>query len=229
MGLFAPVWMTDKTKKIPKAVAAVKNMDDPGQLREVALHAKLVDIKLAACTKIDDPIILAEVATTSGSYIAKRLLKRLSGNNDLLKQVALKYAHDGELAAEAVDGMSAPRAADLAEIRLAVTNAHCTWDKALGRTKVFSDMNPMEQKAYQEAKTQVAEAIGRALEKITDSEEMYAAIKTLCAYGWSVPGYSNLLDRLTPEQLSSLAQEREVNQEVCSAARKKAGHSLDSH
>lgn len=228
MGLFEPIWMTDKTKKMPKAIATVEKMSDPRQLKEVALQAKFSDIKLAACAKIDDPYALAEVAVAGDFFVAQRLLERLSGHNDLLKQVALRYASNGKLVAKAIDAMSAPTAADLAKLRLAVTNAHCSYDIARGRTKVYSEMTQIEQNAYQQAKTQVSKAIGRAMGTIADGQELYAAIKTLCAHGWSVPGFSEMLARLTPEQLRSLEQDSEVNQEVRVAAHEKAGHDLDS-
>ena len=64
--------------------------------------------------------------------------------------------------------------------------------------------------------------------KVTDSEKMFQAVKTLCDHGWLLPNYSQLLDALTPAQLDSLAQDKDVNADVRRSACAKAGHQLNA-
>ena len=54
MGLFKPAWMTDKSKKADKAIAAVGRMDDPSELAEVVLNAPLKNVAEAALERIHD-------------------------------------------------------------------------------------------------------------------------------------------------------------------------------
>ena len=62
MGLFKPAWMTDKEKKLPKALAAVEQMTSKSDLNQVALSAPLAPVAQAAISRITDDELLLEIA-----------------------------------------------------------------------------------------------------------------------------------------------------------------------
>ena len=51
MGLFTPIWMTDKKEKVPRAVAAVEKVTDPERLRTIATSANFGDIPCGEKTR----------------------------------------------------------------------------------------------------------------------------------------------------------------------------------
>ena len=62
MGLFKPAWMTDKEKKLPKALDAVEQMTSQSELNQVALSAPLAPVAQAAISRITDDELLLEIA-----------------------------------------------------------------------------------------------------------------------------------------------------------------------
>lgn len=62
MGLFKPIWMTDKSKKKNKALQAVGNIFDQSLLKDIAIHAPLKSVGLAACERVTSEHDLADIA-----------------------------------------------------------------------------------------------------------------------------------------------------------------------
>ncbi len=60
MGLFKPVWMTEKMSKEDKAIAAVREIRDQGKLYEIAVNAPLPGVIRTAIECLEDDRLLAE-------------------------------------------------------------------------------------------------------------------------------------------------------------------------
>lgn len=67
MGLFKPIWMTDKIAKLDRAVEAVKAINDPAQLAKVARSVPFDGVALEALSRIDDEHTLFEIAMPGGT------------------------------------------------------------------------------------------------------------------------------------------------------------------
>ena len=94
MGLFKPVWMTEKMSKEDKAIAAVREIRDPGRLYEIAVNAPLPGVIRAAIECLEDDQLLAEYARTVAEHYNTRdlALSRIK-DQDLLAQFALTGGH----------------------------------------------------------------------------------------------------------------------------------------
>lgn len=62
MGLFKPIWMTEKIEKKNKALQAVSKITDQAVLKDIAIHAPLKSVALAACERVTAENDLAEIA-----------------------------------------------------------------------------------------------------------------------------------------------------------------------
>lgn len=82
MGLFKPIWMTGKIEKSNKALCAVSKIIDQAVLKDIALHAPLKSVALAACERVTAEKDLAEIALgnqdASRSVISVAAAKRIS-------------------------------------------------------------------------------------------------------------------------------------------------------
>ena len=111
MGLFKPIWMTEKWSKEEKAIAAVRQVTDPDKLYEIAVNAPLYTVSEAAVEGIEDDRLLARYAMTGAksSHLQELALSRVK-DQDLLAQIVLtkgsvwcradmaaKYVKDPEL------------------------------------------------------------------------------------------------------------------------------------
>ena len=61
MALFEPVWKTSKEEKLDEAMAAVRAIEDPKKLRDVAMNALLPEVRLEAVERISDEHLLREI------------------------------------------------------------------------------------------------------------------------------------------------------------------------
>ena len=68
MGIFDPIWKTDKFEKEDKAIAAVRKISDPQKLKEIALTAPLQHVQEAAIKGISDQKMLFEILITASNY-----------------------------------------------------------------------------------------------------------------------------------------------------------------
>lgn len=66
MGFFDPIWMTNNYKKIDKARAAIRKINDNQKLTEIAIKAPLQLVALEAIQMIDDEETLFEFAKKDG-------------------------------------------------------------------------------------------------------------------------------------------------------------------
>ena len=94
MGLFKPVWMTEKMSKEDKAIAAVREIRDQGKLYEIAVNAPLPGVIRTAIECLEDDRLLAEYARTVAEHYNTRdlALSRIK-DQDLLAQFALTGGH----------------------------------------------------------------------------------------------------------------------------------------
>ena len=112
MGLFKPIWMTEKLSKTEKAVAAVREIKDQDKLYEIAVNAPQLEVIFAAIRCLEDDHLLAEYARTmAGCYNTRDLALSCIKNQGLLTHLALtggdwladcaaKYVKDPELLLE---------------------------------------------------------------------------------------------------------------------------------
>ena len=86
MGLFKPAWMTDKDKKLPRALAAVEQMTSPSELCQVARSAPLDPVALAAIGRMSDDALLLEIARECwGDERRVAAIKRVGDHDELVK------------------------------------------------------------------------------------------------------------------------------------------------
>lgn len=171
MGLFTPIWMTDKKEKVPRAVAAVEKVTDPERLRTMATSANFGDIRIAACARITDQDTLAEIAEAGGSDVACRLLERLSGRDDLLMSVAGHFAsgYNAGLLVPLLSMVGDPDSEKLIGLACAIV------DHRKRDGKWFRDI---------EGYDRIMEALGRAACRAHGDRAGTAALIADCAHGW---------------------------------------------
>lgn len=112
MGLFKPIWMTEKLSKTEKAVAAVREIKDQEKLYEIAVNAPQIEVISAAISCLEDDHLLAEYARTEiGHFNTRDLALSCIKDQDLLTHLALtgdswlayqaaKYVEDPDLLLE---------------------------------------------------------------------------------------------------------------------------------
>ena len=105
MGLFKPIWMTDNSNKLDKAIAFVNKTDDQEQLKKIAMEAPLEEVGNASVNRIEDPYVLKHIALYARPTLAQTAIEKISDAN-LLKRLAIDY-NDGrsELAFKKISGM----------------------------------------------------------------------------------------------------------------------------
>ena len=107
MGLFKPIWMTEKLSKTEKAVAAVREIKDQEKLYEIAVTAPQLEVIYAAIRCLEDDHLLAEyVRTTAEHYNTRDLALSCIKDQDLLTHFAL--TGDGWLAYHAAKYVKDP-------------------------------------------------------------------------------------------------------------------------
>ena len=79
MGIFDPIWKTDKFEKEDKAIAAVRKISDPQKLKEIALTAPRLGVINAAIKGISDQKTLSEILITASDFYRRSVaLKGIS-------------------------------------------------------------------------------------------------------------------------------------------------------
>ena len=100
MGLFEPVWKTNKREKLNEALAAVREINDPKKLREAALSAILPEVQSAALERITDPRVLREIILDNSTpYEIRREAVRRISDPEVLTEIAMRrqaYPADGD-------------------------------------------------------------------------------------------------------------------------------------
>ena len=100
MGLFEPVWKTNKREKLEEALAAVREISDPKKLQEAALNAYLPEVRSEALKRITDPRALSEIifADSTAYEIRREAVSRIS-DPEVLEEIAMRrqaYPADGD-------------------------------------------------------------------------------------------------------------------------------------
>ena len=90
MGLFKPIWMTDNSYKLDKAIAFVNKTEDQEQLKRIAMEAPLEEVGDASVNRIEDPYILKHIALYARPTLAQTAIEKIS-DTDLLKHLAMEY------------------------------------------------------------------------------------------------------------------------------------------
>lgn len=85
MGLFKPVWMTDKQGKKNKAVVAVQKVTDQAKLAKIARKAPLGEVRAEAVTRMTDQDALYDVATSDWHHIARKMAVRRMDEANLVR------------------------------------------------------------------------------------------------------------------------------------------------
>ncbi len=173
MGLFTPIWMTDKKDKVPKAIAAVEKVTDLAKLKTIAMSANLTKIRVAACARISDQDTLAEIA--KADYVpdvACQLLDRLTGRDDLLMSVAARYAsgYDARLLVPLLAMVAEPDIEKLIELTCAIV------DHRKRDGKWFRDIDGYDR---------IMDAVGRTACRAKGDKVRAAALVESCADGWN--------------------------------------------
>lgn len=98
--LFEPAWKTNKREKLDAALAAVREINDPGKLKEAALYAYLPEVQSEALERITDPRVLSEIilADSTAYEIRRKAVHRIA-DPEVLAEIAMKrqaYPADGD-------------------------------------------------------------------------------------------------------------------------------------
>ncbi len=170
MGLFAPIWMTTKEEKIPKAIAAVEKMSDPAKLKTIAMNANFGKIRVAACTHITDRDTLAEIAMAWDCDVACQLIGRLAGRDDLLMSVAAHFAsgYYARLLVPLLNMVGEPDIEKLIELTCTIV------DERKRDGKWFRDVDGYDR---------IMEAVGRTACRVNGDRARAAALVEDCAGG----------------------------------------------
>jgi len=95
MSFFSPIWMTTDPKKADRAIKKVNSISQQQQLEEIALHAPLEDVRLAAVSKLTDQNALFAVVTGDSSEKIRSLAVAKIHSQELLGRIA--GSDDGKL------------------------------------------------------------------------------------------------------------------------------------
>ena len=100
MKLFEPIWKTNKREKLEEALAAVREITDPGKLQEAALSAYFPEVRSAALERITDQKLLHKVilANDTDYEIRREAVRRIS-DPEVLTEIAMQrqaYPADGD-------------------------------------------------------------------------------------------------------------------------------------
>ena len=95
MSIFSPIWMTTDPKKADRAIKKVNSISQQQQLEEIALHAPLEDVRLAAVSKLTDQNALFAVVTGDSSEKIRSLAVAKIHSQELLGRIA--GSDDGKL------------------------------------------------------------------------------------------------------------------------------------
>lgn len=183
MGLFEPVWMTDKSKKLMKALAAVEGMSDPSELKDVAMRAPLPNVAKAACQRVVDEADLVDIAIGAKSTGAslEAVYHRIHSQEAFAK--VARETSNRDVRSRALDKIEDPTDIVLELIRggdvRSFYYANRVNDKASLREVVF-DLFDQEAVARDERllmgeKELVFEAIAGAVEKFEDDADIERA------------------------------------------------------
>ena len=95
MRLFSPIWMTTDRKKADRAIKKVNSISQQQQLEEIALHAPLEDVRLAAASKLTDQNALFAMVTGDSSKKIRSFAVTKLHSQELLGKIA--GSGDGKL------------------------------------------------------------------------------------------------------------------------------------
>jgi hypothetical protein len=104
MALFEPVWKTSKEEKLDEAMAAVRAIEDPKKLRDVAMNALLPEVRLEAVERISDEHLLREIVVgKETNFDARKAAIQKINDESILAEIAVQrsaYPADGEAIAK---------------------------------------------------------------------------------------------------------------------------------
>ena len=100
MSLFEPVWKTNNEEKLDEAMIAVRAMEDPKKLRDVAMNAELPMVRMEAVSRIADEKLLREIVVgKSTNFDARKAAIQKIKDEGILAEIAelrSAYPADGE-------------------------------------------------------------------------------------------------------------------------------------
>lgn len=108
MGLFSPIWMTDKYEKEKKAIAAVQKIQDQDQLYEIAVTAPREEVRIAAAERINDDRKLLPIVLLEG------MPEEIKLKYNLIPEKVTKFIQDENILAEIVLNSEYPGACRVA-------------------------------------------------------------------------------------------------------------------
>ena len=104
MSLFEPVWKTNNEEKLDEAMIAVRAMEDPKKLRDVAMNAELPMVRMEAVSRIADEKLLREIVVgKSTNFDARKAAIQKIKDEGILAEIAelrSAYPADGEAIAK---------------------------------------------------------------------------------------------------------------------------------
>ncbi|MBR6090719.1 MAG: hypothetical protein IKP86_12350 [Anaerolineaceae bacterium] len=104
MALFEPAWKTNKEEKLDDAMIALRAIDDPKKLRDVAMTALLPEVRLEAVSRITDEQLLLEIVVgKETNFDARKAAVRKINDENILAEIAVQrsaYPADGEAIAK---------------------------------------------------------------------------------------------------------------------------------
>lgn len=104
MSLFEPVWKTGKEEKLDEAMVAVRAIEDPKKLRDVAMNALLPEVRLEAVSRIYDEQLLREIVIgKETNFDARKAAIQKINSEEILAEIAIQrsaYPADGEAIAK---------------------------------------------------------------------------------------------------------------------------------
>ncbi len=105
MGLFGPPWDTSNPRKKAKAIAYVDRVSDEAELIEIATHAKMIDVAVAAVNRLSNREALASVFRKGNSWICDEAGNRIrkAGSASVLRAAVQRMDAD-DLASIAHEG-----------------------------------------------------------------------------------------------------------------------------
>ena len=104
MSLFEPIWKTNKEEKLDEAMKAVRAIEDPKKLRDVAMNALLPEVRMEAVSRITDEKLLREIVIgQETNFDARKAAIQKINDEGILSEIAVMrsaYPADGEAIAK---------------------------------------------------------------------------------------------------------------------------------
>ena len=100
MGLFDPIWKTNRYRREKLAVAAVRRIRDEDKLSEIAISAPLRDVRIAAVEGIKNDLLLRKIVEDSifDIDVGKAAVERIRDER-VLRELAMSPSVSGTVIA----------------------------------------------------------------------------------------------------------------------------------